>query len=43
MMRMKLNKVVYLECYKIVCRGMRQHEYIQSSNSLSIHSKLFKN
>lgn len=26
----KQQKVVYLGCSKIVCRGMRQHVYIQS-------------
>lgn len=25
-------KIVYLECYKTVCSGMRQHVYTQSSS-----------
>lgn len=27
----KQLKAVYLECYKTVCRGMRQHVHTQSS------------
>ena len=28
---MKQPQVIYLACYKTVCRGMRQHVYTQSS------------